>query len=195
MDAEEQALLEERIGHHLDRGELREAATSAIKGYGPQILGYLVAVLRDEESGWEAFSQFSEDLWKGIGAFRRESSFRTWAYKLAWHASRRLTRDAFRRRGRRLETEEISQIAQQVRTATAVHLKTAAKDRVARLRETLEPDEQTLLILRVDRNLSWAEVADVMSEPGSPVDVSALRKRFERVKKKLKEKAAEEGIG
>ena len=52
-----------------------------------------------------------------------------------------------------------------VRTTTALHLRSEVKDQVSRLRERLEPDEQTLLILRVDRALSWREVAHVTLHP------------------------------
>src|SRR5215469_5037648 len=94
--------IEQRIGACLDRGDVKQAATEALRGYGPQILAYLSGVLRDDEAAAEVFSEFSEDLWRGIGAFRRESSFRTWAYRLAWNAARQLARDPFRKRGQRV---------------------------------------------------------------------------------------------
>jgi RNA polymerase sigma-70 factor (ECF subfamily) len=68
-------------------------------------------------------------------------------------------------------------------------MRTDVKQGVAKLRERLDPDDQTLLILRVDRDLSWREVADVMGL-GEP----ALRKRFERIKTRLREMAREEKI-
>ena len=52
-------------------------------------------------------------------------------------------------------------------------------------------DEQSLLTLRVDRGMSWAEIAHILDEgAGEP----ALRKRFERVKRKLRDLAAAEGL-
>ena len=81
------AELEAVVGRHLDSGELAAAATAAIRGYGPEILGYLAAVLRDDDAAAEAFSRFAEDLWKGLPGFRRKSSMRTWAYRVAWNAA------------------------------------------------------------------------------------------------------------
>ena len=50
-------------------------------------------------------------------------------------------------------------------------------------------------MLRVDRGLSWGEVALVLAdEQGEPVEESALRKRFERLKDKLAERARQEGL-
>jgi RNA polymerase sigma-70 factor (ECF subfamily) len=194
MNDREQAALEATIAEHLDGRRLGEAATAALRGYGSQIFGYLIAVLRDEEQAHEVFSQFAEDLWRGIGGFRRESSFRTWSYKLAWHAARRFNLDPFRRRGRHLETTEYSKLAEEIRQSTAAFRKTEAKDELARIRETLEPAEQTLLILRLGRGLSWREVAEVMGEPGQPLDETVLWKRFERLKKKVRKKMEERGF-
>jgi RNA polymerase sigma-70 factor (ECF subfamily) len=182
--------LEQLIRRHLVRGELHEAATEGIRGYGPEILGYLAGVLRDEDRAYEIFAQFSEDLWAGLSAFRGECSFRTWAYTLAWNAAQRHANEAYRRRVRRLETTEISKIVEEVRSSTLPRL----RDLASRLRRGLDPAEETLLILRVDRGLSWKEVAQVLSSPDEPVDEASLRKRFERVKEKLRRMAELQGL-
>ena len=186
--------IEQQIGSCLDRGDVKEAATEALRGYGPQILAYLAGVLRDDEAAAEVFSEFSEDLWRGIGAFRRESSFRTWAYRLAWNAARQLARDPFRKRGQRLESSEWSAIAQEVRSSAASQRQFEIHGGLAKLRTALHPDEQSLLILRIDRELSWKEVAQVMSESGTPLNELAWRKRFERLKIRLHKMAKKEGL-
>src|SRR5262252_1465225 len=186
--------IEQRIGACLDRGDVKQAATEALRGYGPQILAYLSGVLRDDEAAAEVFSEFSEDLWRGIGAFRRESSFRTWAYRLAWNAARQLARDPFRKRGQRLMTSEWAAIAQEVRSSATTQRQFEIQGRLAKLRTALHPDEQSLLILRVDRELSWKEVAQVMSESGTPLNELAWRKRFERLKIRLHKMAKKEGL-
>src|SRR5262249_3884165 len=95
--------LEQRIATHLANNAHKEAATEALKGLGPQILGYIHANLRDEDTTYDVFGQFSEELWKSIGTFRGESSFKTWAYKLVMHAIGRHRRDPYRRRGQAIE--------------------------------------------------------------------------------------------
>ena len=194
MSKSDQEALEASLQGLLDAGRLSEAATAAIRGYGPQILGYLGSVLRDDGLADEAFSRFAEDLWKGIAGFRRESSFRTWAYRVAWSAARDLQTEAFRKRGRRLETAEISKVVQEVRSSSAAFLKQEAYDKLEKLRRSLSPEDQTLLILRINRELSWKEVAQVLSTPEVPVDEAALRKRFERVKTRLRKLAEEQGV-
>ena len=89
--------LEAEIARLLETNELRAAAAAIIRGYGPAILGYLASLARDPDRADDAFSQFCEDLWRGLPGFRRDASVRTWIYTLAWHAWLRNERDAFRK--------------------------------------------------------------------------------------------------
>lgn len=186
--------VEERLRALHAAGDLRGAATAAIHAYGPEILGYLYAVARDEQVASEVFSWFLEDVWRGLPKFAWGSTFRTWAYAVARNALLRQFRDAAR--GRRhvplSEAPLLDELAAQTRTTTLPHLRSELKDRARRLRERLDPDEQTLLILRVDRRMSWAEIAVVMD--GAGVDraraAATLRKRYERVVARLREASA-----
>jgi RNA polymerase sigma-70 factor (ECF subfamily) len=186
--------LEPRILALLDAGDLSGSATEALRGYGPQILGYLTAVMRDEDDAHDVFSQFAEDLWRGLPGFRRESSVRTWAFRLAWHAASRYARDPYRKRHRPILTTEASKIAEQVRSTMSTYAPGGRADRLLKLRESLEPEEQTLLILRVDKAMAWEEVAEVLRTDGEPATTAALRKRFERLKEKLGRLAREQGL-
>ena len=184
--------LEAEIRAALDRGDLDRAASVAVKGYGPQVLGYLRAILRSEPDAAEVFSIFCEFLWTGLSKFRGESSFFTWAYQLAWAAARRFREDPFRMRALRLSTPAMGELAAQVFSTTASHLRAENKDRLADLRAQLDPAEQTLLVLRLDRELSWSEIAQVFDDSG--VSEAALRKRFERLKERIRGLAEAAGL-
>jgi len=186
--------LEAEIRHLLETRDLPATASAILRGYGPAVLRYLQGLVRDEDRADDVFSQLCEDLWRGLPEFRGDSSVRLWVYTLAWHAFLRAERDAYRRHGTPLITEELSRVAAEVRSTTALHLKSEARDAIARLREQLSPVEQSLLVLRVDRGLSWAEVSAVMSTPEDPIDSRAAAKRFQRVKDKLRALAAEAGL-
>jgi RNA polymerase sigma-70 factor, ECF subfamily len=186
--------LEPRILELLDGGDVSGAATEALRGFGPQVLGYLTAVLRNEDDAHDVFSQFAEDLWRGLPGFRRESSVRTWAFRLAWHAASRYARDPYRKRHRPILTTEASKIAEQVRSTMSTYSPGGRADRLLKLRESLDREEQTLLILRVDKAMAWEEVAEVLRTDGEPATTAALRKRFERLKEKLGRLAREQGL-
>ena len=189
------AAAEARIAAFLDDGRLAEAATEGLRAYGAEIGGYLGAVLRDGTAAADVFSEVCENIWKGIARFKRESSFRTWAYAVAWNAARMWRRDAFRRRVRRIQTSEYSQLADRLARSTLMNADPLAADRLARLRASLTPFEQSLLILRIDRGLPWREISAILADPTSPpIDPATLRKQYERLKQRLLDQASREGL-
>jgi RNA polymerase sigma-70 factor (ECF subfamily) len=89
-----------------------------------------------------------------------------------------------------------------VRTATVAYKRTDVTDRFQQLREQLTDEDQTLLILRIDRGLSWLELAQIMlgeddkapSEEGLKTEAARLRKRFQHAKDRLRKLAEEAGL-
>jgi RNA polymerase sigma-70 factor (ECF subfamily) len=85
----------------------------------------------------------------------------------------------------------VAEIALQVRSGTHTFQRTEVKERVRRLREALPTADRMLLILRVDREMSWRDLARVvLGEGPSAVELEReavrLRKRFQLVKERLR---------
>ena len=196
--------LEQRIRALCETGDKKRAATLLLEGYGREVFGFLVARLRDREAASDVFSQFTEDLWRGLEGFRWQCSARVWSYTLARHAASRYIDDVRRRRGRNVPLSRagpLSEIAERIRTGTRAGAQTEARSRIAQLRESLPVDDQTLLILRVNRKLGWREIAQIMLRDGeSPDDeelakeAARLRKRYQLAKDKLRQMAVEQGL-
>jgi len=198
----EPTTLERRIRRHHERSELKEAATAAIEGFGPEILGFLVAVVRDKALAGEVFAQFCEELWSRLAAFHWKASFRPWLYGLAWMAWQRLRREPhFRKTISLPEEPEITAAEERVRTVELARSESALDEGVARLRQSLDPEDQALLILRIDRRMSWEEIATVMISSEEARDVAALgrkaafvQERFSLVTANLKQLAREKQL-
>jgi RNA polymerase sigma-70 factor (ECF subfamily) len=205
VDVRQREELEQAIRGRTDALDFAGAAEAAIRGYGREIFEFIAALHRDESAAAEVFSLFTEGLWRGLPRFAWHCSFRTWAYAVARKASLRHRRDARRRAARNLplpEGSRLSDIADAVRTETLPFLRTERKSRLTELRESLPPEDQTLLMLRVDRQLAWNDLAQVMREDDAgPLEGEALkreaarlRKRFQLVKERLYELARREGL-
>ncbi|MFT3706938.1 MAG: sigma-70 family RNA polymerase sigma factor [Archangium sp.] len=179
------AAVETRIGAALARRDLELAATEVVGGYGPQIFGFLRGTLPIADAD-DAFSIWCESLWTQLPAFRGASSVFTWAYRIAIGAAH----DArAHKRLVRLSTGAMQALAAEVRSTTARHLKRESSEQLQRLRAQLDHDEQTLLVLRIDRDLAWKDIAEILDEREP-----ALRKRFERLKEKIRTLAEGEGL-
>jgi RNA polymerase sigma-70 factor (ECF subfamily) len=194
--------VEREVRALFDRGDHAGAATAALRGYGPELLGFLRAMQRDEAEADESFAELAETVWRRIPEFEWQSTVRTWAYAIARNVVRTRVRNA-RRRARKAvtaRTAEIESLVQRVRTETSVYLRTETRTRLQALRDALPEEDRMLLVLRVDRRLEWSEIARVMTE--EYVDAAALsreaarlRKRFQLVKDRLREQAKREGLG
>lgn len=184
--------LDEEVLELVRRDEREPALKAVLRAHGPGVLGYLENVLGDPDDARDVFQKLAEGLWEWLPSYRG-GSLRAACYRIARHAAARFRREAWQRRRERMRTTMASRIAASMMSPES-RFATKPKDRLERLRAALDPDERTLLILRLDRELSWNEVAEVLSEEGAPVDSAAVRKRFERVKEKLAKLAKEQGL-
>ena len=192
----DRAAVEEGLRRLCAAGDLQLAAARTIEAYGPEVLGFLAAKLRDEDAAGEAFARAAESLWKGLPGSRFAATLRTWFYTLARNAAAHLKRDQRRRREDPLDAS--AEIVARVRSRTLAHLRTEVKDRFAEVRASLDPDDQALLILRVDRGLDWNQVARVMADDGDDAALARtaarLRKRFQLLKDELRRRALAAGL-
>lgn len=175
-------------------GEVGEAATLAIRAYGPEVLGFLCTALGNRADAEEVFSVFCEALWRGLAGFQWRCSLRTWAYVIARHACLRFGTSASRQPLRASEplNSEAFNLAAEVRQSTVSHLRGDPQERVHQLRALLSTEEQMLLTLRVDRRMEWADIARVlMPEAEEPERAAAaVRKRFQRLRERLRARMA-----
>lgn len=184
------AALEAELRSACDAQRWEHAATLAIRGYGPELLGYAAAILRDPHQAEDVLASVCEQLWTALPRFAWQSTFRTWAYAITRNACISQLRGT---RAKVLVTSAaLEAVAQELRTQTASYLRTTTKDRLAQIRAALDPDDQTLLILRVDRQLPWRDIAQVFEGEAAGDEAlakraAALRKRFERLKLELRD--------
>lgn len=181
------------------RGDLDGVAQAALERYQTELFSFLCARLGSESDAHDVFSQLTEDMWRGLESFRWQCSLRTWLYTLARNAAIRFERSPANQPARWRSVSGMPEAAVTDRSRTRPYLRTDVKDRFAALRATLTPDEQTLLVLRIDRGMGWDDVARVLHD--CEADPAALRRhatnlrqRFRQLKDRLRERAREEGL-
>jgi len=198
--SQEHEQLDAELRQHFERGDYERTATLFLERYGPEISSFLTGRMRSPTKSADVFSQFAEDFWKGLPGFSWRSSLRAWAYALARNAAYRYGKSAGRAAHQTFS--EDSPFAEQVarhRTNTQLYMQTEVKSRMRALREQLAEDEQTLLILRVDRGMSWQDLAVAFSDTELDAaelkrQATNLRQRFQKVKRQLRSLAVAEGL-
>ncbi|TMQ25868.1 MAG: sigma-70 family RNA polymerase sigma factor [Deltaproteobacteria bacterium] len=160
---------DEAIRRSWEAGNADAAITAVLEQHGPEILGWLVGILRDVDDANDVFSTFAE---RAVDHQRNEA-----------------------RRARRIvplsASSEVTKVAERVRTTTLAHLKTANRQAISQLRDQLPPQDRMLLVLRVDRGLPWSDLARVFLDQPDPTaaelkrEAARLRQRFHLIKEKL----------
>ena len=176
------------------------AATRAIEGYGQEIARFLASRFTNPADAQDVYATFLEDLWSGLPGFAWRCTLRGWAYTLARHAELRWKASAAYRRSR-LVTVADPEVLAGTRTTTAPYVRTDVKDKFRAIRARLAEEDQTILVLRVDRDLGWRDIAQVLAGPGAPVVAddpqraeARIRKRFQIIKERLRHWAADDGL-
>lgn len=168
-------------------GAIDLATDRALRAYGPELVGWLCAISANEADAYDAFSWMSEELWKSLRRYQGGCSMRAWCYMLARQGAARM-----RARPQHRHEEPVSSVSSILHTAAQVW-STTRREEVrnehiySEIRQTLDNDDQALLVLRVDRDLSWRDIAIVLLGDETSDDelvrkAAALRKQFERVK-------------
>jgi RNA polymerase sigma factor (sigma-70 family) len=177
------------------RAPMRDAATLILKGdglvegYGPEVSGFFAGTLRDDGAAFEAFQEWSVKVWEGLPSFRWTSSVRVWAFSIAHRTLQGLRRSRGRKLKREawLDTNDALELSAAVWTRTRPHERTDAKNWLTRQIEALPAIDRQLLILRIEQEMTYAEIAAVLgAEPGKGDPAARLRKRCERLINKLR---------
>jgi RNA polymerase sigma-70 factor (ECF subfamily) len=182
---------EEQVRSLLSTGETGVATTLVLRELGPELLGFLSGVLGDTDAD-EVFSTLSERLWRSLKGFEGRCSIRTWTYVLARHELGRFRKGTRRHAAGRIPISALQDVLVAARTRTRSTLATGNRRRLTALRDELPVEDRTLLILRVDRNLTWEEIAlafaenpETSSEEDKKREAARLRKRFQLIKQRL----------
>lgn len=195
--------IEARIHEELVAGRAQVAATLALKAHGDDVRRFLVNRLMSKSQGEEAYLDFAERFWRGLSEFQWNCELRIWMFALARAAASDLSRREVRRREVACAPGDgaYPDVAAETRPTTAVFLQTGTKNRLRELRRLLSDEEQTLLILRVNRGLSWSELAVVMGVVAAGADeleleraAARMRTRFQTAKARLRKLVEAEGL-
>jgi RNA polymerase sigma factor (sigma-70 family) len=178
--------LEIEIRRRFEAGDLDGALTKAIEGYGAEVYGFLIGLARDGDQASDVFSATCERLWKYLPGYRWEGPIQVWFYRIARNEFLRSVKRPAPPLPLSQVPAAVSKAIAHVRSTTPVYMRTEIKAAFAKIRERLDPDDHMLLGLRLDRKMAWNQIAEIMG-----AEAPALRKRFERLKAKLRELVAE----
>jgi RNA polymerase sigma-70 factor (ECF subfamily) len=158
------------------RGD-KDAFTTLVSTFGPEVMRLCSVMLRDRESAQDAAQATWAQAWQHLGSLREESRIRAWLLRIAVNESRQMTR-------RRLR--EVDRLA----TLSASQSGRRADDGVDELRDALgrlASKDRELLAYRYAIGFTASEISRSMN-----LSPEGVRSRLKRLRDHLRKELADE---
>ncbi|MEK4877202.1 MULTISPECIES: RNA polymerase sigma factor [Paenibacillus] len=173
-----QTIIEEAIDQVLAGN--REAYRTIIQAYERKIYMYCYYILRSHEEAEDAVQDIFVKVYQELRRYEKRVSFSAWLYKVAYHHCL----DQVRKRKRRNRLLSLYKEQQ----PKAYYNPNDEEPLQKLFMDDLTAEESNLLILKVVEQYSFEEMGQIMD-----CNSATLRKKFERLRKKLVRQRMNEG--
>ncbi|MSS72780.1 MAG: sigma-70 family RNA polymerase sigma factor [Candidatus Latescibacteria bacterium] len=146
----------------------RDACVDLIDGHYRQVYWYLLGLSRDEKKAADLTQNTFAKVWREIGDFRGESSFRTWVFAIARNEFLMDLR-ASGRDPELIEYTDLEVISDPAPSAEEAFSDREAKDVVRRQVERLPGRYREVISLHYFARMSFREVGKLLSVPSGTV--------------------------
>lgn len=166
-----------------------EAFEQLLRRYESAIWRLCYRMTANEEDAADLTQEALVRVWQKLPDFRFRSSFSTWLYRLTTNLCLDFLRSKKRRPTVPLEREDdgepsLPEPRDPAPTPEEAALASEEQERLQKALAALEPEQRRLLALRVDRELNYAQMAEILSVPEGTVK-SRLARAREALRKKL----------
>ena len=184
-DQEHNLIQAARNGDQAAFGEL-------VQQYQKRVFALAVRMCPTPELAEEAAQEAFLAAWQGLPFFRGDSAFATWLYRLTSNACVDLLRREGRHRSAAGPSLDDETVSAEVPDPTPTPEKAVEQQELRRQIEaglqTLSPEHREVLILREIQQLSYDEIADVLS-----LDLGTVKSRINRGRRQLREFLLKQG--
>lgn len=163
----------------------QDAFEQLVRRYEKRVFALTLRMCRSPEDAAEAAQEAFLAAWQGLAFFRGEASFSTWLYRLAANACvdlRRREKRHWSAAGPSLDDEENHlDVPDHAASPQAAAERAELRQQIEDGLQALTPEHREVLVLREMHQLSYDEIAEVLS-----LDVGTVKSRISRGRKQLR---------
>lgn len=178
------ATAQDVIENALASGAYADAFAAILLIHEPEVRGYFIKLLGDRDRADDVFGEFRATLLESLPRYRSECGVRTWTYIIMRTALNNYLRTPENDLARRERMSNLPEPEAREHDRTRPYLKTAIKRRTRELWKLLDEEDQTILVLVVDRTMTYEQVARVLLGPDH--DAEAVRKKVDVIKQRIR---------
>ncbi len=147
-------------------------------------------ITRNRQDAEEVTQDVFVKIFRKLPDFKFESSFGTWAYRIAMNTAINIYKTRARHRQKTVNFDEIGDVIDPGFNASKDALeKEGAGSKVAELLGHLSPEHRSCMVLRELEGLDYKEIAEVLRIP-----LNTVRSRIKRAREALVSHCREEGF-
>ncbi len=164
MTEDNQKFWNDKVQMALADEDFLGALEALVRGYQHEIVGFCMNMLGNRELGIEVAQEVFLAAYTAFPRFRQEASLRTWLFAIARNLCRKTLRDQERQHRKIQEHQEA--ISQEVHASPPQNPDDALQEeekrrKLASALHQLGETNRALLLLRYDKGLSIAEIANI----------------------------------
>lgn len=167
----------------------QESIRLLVEKYERRVIGLAWGLLGSRQDAEDVAQEAFLRAFRSIGAFRGQSSFRTWLFQIAINASRTYRRT---REGRHEDAKGGAMDFDATPAAGSLERAVITRDRVRRALATLPVELREAVVLRDVNGLDYREIAEALDVPMGTVESRIFRGRA-RLKQALDSDTVPEG--
>ncbi len=157
----------------------QDAFSFLVQRHQHRVFNMVLRMLQDYEEASEITQEAFLAAWLGLPSFRGEARFATWLYRIAYHCALKQLQQ--RKRERSLQAAmEAEQILEEVNKQKQAEDNLELRARLAMVREQMEklPTKyRSVLILRHLQEMTYEEMADILTIPIGTIKTHLFRAR------------------
>jgi len=148
--------------------------------YSGFVYNIALRIMRNKQDADEITQEVFIKLFHKLAAFKFESSFKTWIYRVAVNAALNYAKKLNRENKRMVELDENLFRAERSGSVD-VNIENKHNEHVVnRLLAFISPEQRTCIVLRHIEGLSYEEISEVLK-----VNINTVRTRLKRAREKL----------
>jgi RNA polymerase sigma-70 factor, ECF subfamily len=119
-------------------------------------------------------------IYRELGAFRFESAFTTWLYRITVNSAISASRKTSRRRSRQVGFDDGVAVEDARNTTREAIEKEGNQARIQSMLEALNPDQRACIVLREMEGMRYGEIAEALR-----ININTVRSRLRRARETL----------
>lgn len=178
---------QELVDHYL-KGD-HKSLEFLIRRHLSSVYNFVVRFTGDSSEAHDITQETFLKAWKHLKKFDQAKNFKTWIFAIArntsldWLRKRKAVSFSAMQNFSERKDEAFDILDESIISAEDIFDDRADAERISKIVKTLTPEQQAVIVMKINENLTFQEISEIMGEP-----LNTVKSRYRRALTVLKDK-------